>query len=171
MKPTTLSDTVPLGALDPFILEVRTRFVADFPVRCDAAAELIERAWVADDRAEAARSLRAMAHRLAGLAGIVGFSRVSTLASNLEDAAGSVETGVGDPTGARDILESLRTAFAQELAGRDASGGVVEPGTATSALRLVRLTCRPVRPPRAVRRMSSVVIVTLPTFDITSKSR
>lgn len=130
MKPTTLSDTGPLGALDPVILEVRTRFVADFPMRCDAAAELIERAWVADDRAEAARSLRAMAHRLAGLAGIVGFSRVSTLASNLEDAAGSVETGVGDPTGARDILESLRTAFAQELAGRDASGGVVEPGTA-----------------------------------------
>lgn len=107
---TSVADT-----LDPVIDEVRMRFVADFPLRCDAAAALVDGAALDTTRLHSAQSLRALAHRVAGLAGIIGFRRVSALASDLEDLAGHLESGSTDTRAAHALVDSLRAAFAHEL--------------------------------------------------------
>ncbi len=107
--------SVTADLLDPVIDEVRTRFVADFPLRCDTAATLVDRAVQGESRVTSAQSLRALAHRVAGLAGIIGFRRVSAIASDLEDLAGHLEAGTVDAKAAHAVVESLRAAFAHEL--------------------------------------------------------
>jgi two-component system, cell cycle response regulator len=106
----------PVDTLDPLISDVRSRFVAEFPMRCDAVAALIAGTDGPDARVESARSLRSIAHRLAGLAGLVGFPTVSERAKDLEAAACDLETGVADAASALAALEAIRAAFAQELA-------------------------------------------------------
>jgi DNA-binding response OmpR family regulator len=113
------------GDLDPVIAEVRTRFIADFPLRCDTAASLVENASQPDARAGSARSLRALAHRMVGLAGVIGFSQVSAIASELEDLADRLETGGASADAAHALIASLRAAFAQELGESVAIGAAV----------------------------------------------
>lgn len=104
------------AALDPVIAEVRTRFVAEFPLRCDLFATLLEGTADPDTRAESAQSFRALAHRLAGLAGLIGFPRVSALAAELETMAGDLEAGRGDAQTTYAAVQAMRAAFAHELA-------------------------------------------------------
>ena len=77
--------SLPADILDPVIDEVRLRFIADFPIRCDTAEGAVNRLAESTSDTEALAVLPSLAHRLAGLAGVVGFRRVSTLASELED--------------------------------------------------------------------------------------
>ena len=42
MKRSPFLDSVAARELDPVMLEVRTRFIADFPIRCDLAASLVD---------------------------------------------------------------------------------------------------------------------------------
>src|SRR5687768_5439341 len=111
-----LVDSAAVNDLDPVMLEVRSRFVADFPIRCDLAASLVDGAIADATREKSSESLRALAHRLAGLSGIVGFPQVSALAADLEVAATDLARG-GEPGAARALVDALRAAFAQELAG------------------------------------------------------
>src|SRR5688572_32971831 len=103
MKPSA-SIAAATGSIDPIMLEVRSRFIADFPMRCDVAASLVDRPARQEPRAESSESLRTLAHRLAGLAGIVGFSRVSALASDLEDVAAGLETGTVERHAAHAVI-------------------------------------------------------------------
>jgi two-component system, cell cycle response regulator len=103
-------------ALDPVIEEVRIRFVADFPLRCDTAARHLMQSLQPDAAAESIASLRALAHRITGLAGIIGFRRVSTLAADLEEVT---SRQVFDSTAhqtATALIDALRAAFAEEVA-------------------------------------------------------
>jgi DNA-binding response OmpR family regulator len=121
MKQAESMESAPDGAVDPVILEVRTRFVADFPRRCDVADSLVDRAAKAETRQESAESLRTIAHRIAGLAGIIGFQRVSVLASELEDVASNLGSGAAAPGAAHALVDSLRAAFAHHLADGDSA--------------------------------------------------
>jgi DNA-binding response OmpR family regulator len=111
-----LADAAATNGLDPVLLEVRARFVADFPLRCDRAASLIGDTAAEQTRAASADALRTLAHRLAGLAGMIGFPRVSALASDLELLADPLSGGA-DASDAHRVLDALRVAFTHELAG------------------------------------------------------
>ncbi len=117
MKATPGTDTFAAATPDPVIEEVRARFVADFPLRCDAAARLLVQARADDTRREATSSLRALAHRVAGLAGVIGFRRVSAIASDLEAVIVRGEGAALDADTAEALVTSLRTAFTEEIAG------------------------------------------------------
>ena len=107
----------PADALDPVVEEVRLRFIADFPMRCDTAARLIDDSLVSTGLDEAPGALRSLAHRLAGLSGLIGFRRVSALASELEEVALRGGNGGFDAAPARAIVDALRAAFAEEVTG------------------------------------------------------
>ena len=104
----------PADTLDPVIEEVRLRFIADFPIRCDMAQGAVERLAESARDTEALAVLQSLAHRLAGLAGLVGFRRVSTLASELESLTRCANGGV-DATAARGMVQSIRAAFAEDV--------------------------------------------------------
>lgn len=122
-----LADATAAAGLDPVLVEVRARFVADFPLRCDRAAALINES-ATHKRAESAEALRVLAHRLAGLAGMIGFPQVSTLAGALQSAAADLVDG-GDASQAHAAVEAIRTAFAHELAGAERSSTQGSPDT------------------------------------------
>ena len=107
----------PAEALDPVVEEVRLRFIADFPMRCDAAARLIDHTVDPIGAPEALISLRSQSHRLAGLAGLIGFARVSALASDLETITTATPGRSFEASSARAVLDALRAAFAEEVAG------------------------------------------------------
>jgi DNA-binding response OmpR family regulator len=105
----------PADTLDPVIDEVRLRFIADFPIRCDTAEGAVDRLDESTGDTEALAILQALSHRLAGLAGIIGFRRVSTLASELEDLTRRTNGGV-DAAAARSVVHAIRGAFSEEVA-------------------------------------------------------
>jgi DNA-binding response OmpR family regulator len=114
----TPPESSPAGdLLDPVIDQVRTRFVADFPLRCDTASGLIDRCVDPDHREEASTALKTLAHKLSGLAGIIGFGKVSSVASDLERAALGLQDGSVDWAAARTLVDALRAAFADEITG------------------------------------------------------
>lgn len=84
----------------------RQQLIDRFPGVCDAVAQAIAAG------PEALRSQYAPVHRLAGLAGIVGFPRVSERALDLQDA---LKQGA-HPDAIRAALDALRGAFADDLA-------------------------------------------------------
>jgi CheY-like chemotaxis protein len=109
-------------ALDPVVEEVRLRFIADFPMRCDAAVRLIDDARRPAGGEEALGALRSLTHRLAGLSGLIGFRRVSALASDLEEVVARGAGGTFAESAARGVVEALRAAFAEEVAAPATAG-------------------------------------------------
>jgi DNA-binding response OmpR family regulator len=93
------------------------RFIADFPIRCDTVADLVDGTADPATRTDSARLLRTLTHNLAGLAGIIGFHRVGTLAADLESLTGELENGAADLRVAHGVVDSMRAAFTDELAG------------------------------------------------------
>lgn len=129
MNPRPAVDLPEAAGLDQALTEVRTRFIADFPIRCDAADTLIDRTADATIQRGSAQSLQSLAHKLAGLAGIIGFRRVSALAGDLEGLAASLEASLVEAPAAHAVVESMRAAFTHELAcplaaAPDTSGAV-----------------------------------------------
>jgi DNA-binding response OmpR family regulator len=102
--------------LDPVVEEVRLRFIADFPMRVDGARRLIDQIAAAPADEDLA-ALRSLAHRLAGLSGLIGFRRVSALAGDLEEVTARGQGARLDGVAARAVLEALRHAFAEEVTG------------------------------------------------------
>ena len=94
--------------------EARQRFVAAFPAQCDALAALLDQRLTTPGAA--LTPLRGAVHRLAGLAGTVGFPAVSVAAAQLEDAVQSLDGAAPNLAGARVALQSIRDAFAKDLA-------------------------------------------------------
>jgi DNA-binding response OmpR family regulator/HPt (histidine-containing phosphotransfer) domain-containing protein len=104
---------------DDEMREARARFVAGFSTRISGFHTLFDRL----DEPEAAASLRADAHKLIGLSGVLGFPTVSRHAAALEEALLRPEP---DRQAARTALDGIAAGFAGDL-----SGG--QPGLSTAA--------------------------------------
>ncbi|MDQ3069027.1 MAG: response regulator [Acidobacteriota bacterium] len=99
--------------LESVLQETRQRFIARFPGQCDAIEVLIDDAS-AGASAGAIAELRQVAHRLAGLAGTLGFPVLSLHAGRLELACAKRTPGF-DSASARAELRGMREAFGAEL--------------------------------------------------------
>jgi len=104
MPPETAGQDDPEEALR----EVRGRFVAAFPDQCDLVAAVLTDAA---DRAPLEGALK-IVHRMAGLAGTIGFPTVSLRAAELESRLSATPF---DAAIARDLLAGLREAYAVDL--------------------------------------------------------
>ena len=99
--------------LDHALATARQQFIADFSARCAALQELIDSA--APDAATIDRLVQ-LAHRTAGVGGMVGFSDVSARAAALEDIARDSMTHGFDRAAAAAALAELKRAFSNEAA-------------------------------------------------------
>jgi len=102
---------------DQALRDARSRFVAGFPQRHGAMGSLLTNFSHGQDGAPL-KSLREAAHKLAGLAGVLGFPTVSEHASALEIAL--LQAPV-DPAQARAALQRMGAGFAHDLAGNPPS--------------------------------------------------
>jgi two-component system, cell cycle response regulator len=99
---------------DEIFLETRQRFIAAFPGQCDSLS-----ATACAGDADGLTTARHTVHRLAGLAGMLGFGRVGDQASRIEDLLRQ-STPVDGPT-LMAAIEILRGAFVTDLSEPDAS--------------------------------------------------
>jgi CheY-like chemotaxis protein len=110
--------------------EARQRFVAAFPPRFDSVGLMLSVVGTVDRRGPLA-ALREIVHRMAGLAGMLGFPTVSIRARELEVMLDGLDRGVFDASAASRTLDALGQAFCDELAsppawvGTDLGAGVV----------------------------------------------
>jgi len=86
--------------------DARQRFIAEFPGQCEA----LERAAARGDGDATAHGLAGTLHRIAGLAGTLGLTRLGTAAARLDQALASA-----DPPDLAGELGALRNAFALDL--------------------------------------------------------
>jgi DNA-binding response OmpR family regulator len=106
---------------DTVIRETREQFVAAFDALCDGIALAADPGLFSPSGMDdAVKGL----HRMAGLAGTIGFPRVSAEAASLED---SLEAGLFSPTELCDRIAALRGAFAQDAAGAAAPPASPQP--------------------------------------------
>ena len=101
----TLLSAQPAEDVDAVLREVRQQFIDSFVPQCERLEVNVSRQGE-EPRAECITTL----HRMAGLAGTVGFRRVSEVAGALEDALRSGKT-VRIP----DDIDELRSAFADGI--------------------------------------------------------
>lgn len=110
------------GALQQFLERRRQRFVATFEEKCEAIRTLVDKVATLGPRGPIAK-LRQICRRLSELAAIVGFSTISTRASELGGLVEGAGSGDFNAALARDAVEALREAIDQDLAVPE--GGVV----------------------------------------------
>src|SRR5688572_33001959 len=87
----------------------RDRFITTFGERVDAMRALI--AQSTGDAADKTAALRNAAHRLAGMAGMIGFSTVTDEARHLEDLAAAADGFALDRGEATLRLDRVRASF------------------------------------------------------------
>lgn len=92
--------------------EARRHFIDTFPQRC----EIIDTLLAQDSSAGAPSApVRQIVHRIAGMAGMVGFATVSARAQEFEALIDAAGHGRPDPTAAEAALRRLREAFSRDL--------------------------------------------------------
>lgn len=112
---------------DPLVSEARHNFIAGFASRCDSLASLIV-AVGASGAEGPTTSLRLISHRVAGLAGTLGFPGVTAAARELE-ATVLTPGQPFDHEAARAALARMRASFTRELAQLPAeSSSPARPG-------------------------------------------
>ena len=102
--------------------ESRRRFGATFPVQCDAIRRLVDRA-AALGRPGPFGALQQIIHRLKGLAGTIGFPKISARASELQALVVGAGSRALDPVLARAAVDAIRDAFAEDLAAAPSAVG------------------------------------------------
>ena len=105
----------PPDSLQRSLDETRQRFVATFVAQCDSIRIRVDKV-VALGRRGPVGALKQIVHRLGGLAGTIGFPKISARASELEDLVGGAGSGVFDALLARAAVDAIRDAFAEDLA-------------------------------------------------------
>ena len=103
------------AALQRVLDETRMRFVDTFADQCASIRTLIDQVDALGVSGPVA-ALAQAAHRLAGLAGTIGFPTISARASELEHMIDGVAGGAFDVTLARDVVHRFREAFVRDLA-------------------------------------------------------
>lgn len=106
----------PAEAADPLqvLRETRAKFVAAFPEQITRIGDLVDRAAARDLRTPIAE-LRQLVHRMAGLAGTIGFPTVSARASELEEVVDQADQPRFDGARARAMAAAMREAFTLDL--------------------------------------------------------
>jgi CheY-like chemotaxis protein len=95
--------------------DARQRFIAAFPKRADSVGLLLNMVLTLGPKGPV-RPLREIVHRTAGLAGTLGFPRVSEFALELEQMLDQADEHIVDSAAANGIFDALREAFAEDLA-------------------------------------------------------
>jgi two-component system, cell cycle response regulator len=111
---------------DDIYRDTRQRFIAAFPAQCDSLSAI---AYAGD--AAGYGAARHTVHRLAGLAGMLGFGRVGDRASQIEDLLRQ-ETPVDGPTLAV-AIETLRSAFITDLSEPDGASASPQAGASSAS--------------------------------------
>jgi DNA-binding response OmpR family regulator/HPt (histidine-containing phosphotransfer) domain-containing protein len=111
------------------LADARARFIAAFPERCDQALACLEGAPGGNPPDPA--SLQALAHKMAGLAGMAGFPTVSSRALALEDLACSPKLDRAGKERGRILIDQVRQAFVKDLS--DASRHRDDPAVTSRA--------------------------------------
>ena len=99
--------------LQQILTDTRRRFVASFDAQSDSIRLLVEQVASFGPQGPVA-ALTHLVHRLAGLAGTIGFPTVSTRASELEALLG--RAGAFDADEGRGLAEAIREAYAKDFA-------------------------------------------------------
>ncbi len=109
--------------------DARQRFIAAFPKRADSLGLLLNMVLTLGPKGPV-RPLREIVHRTAGLAGTLGFPRVSACAIELEALVAHADEHPPDGAAANGVFDALRDAFTEDLATPPvwALGGRTVPG-------------------------------------------
>jgi two-component system cell cycle response regulator len=99
--------------LQQILTDTRRRFVSSFEAQSDSIRLLVEQVASFGPQGPVA-ALTHLVHRLAGLAGTIGFPTVSTRASELEVLIG--RAGAFDAVTARGLAEGIQQAYAKDFA-------------------------------------------------------
>jgi two-component system cell cycle response regulator len=99
--------------LQQILTDTRRRFVASFDAQSDSIRLLVEQVASFGPQGPVA-ALTHLVHRMAGLAGTIGFPSISTRASELEALIG--RPGALDAVAARGLAEAIREAYAKDFA-------------------------------------------------------
>jgi CheY-like chemotaxis protein len=110
-----LSDTDRSDDPEQAMRDARQRFIAAFPKRADSVGLLLNMVLTLGPKGPV-RPLREIVHRTAGLAGTLGFPRVSEFALELEQMLDQADEHIVDSAAANGIFDALREAFAEDLA-------------------------------------------------------
>ena len=111
--------------------QARDRFVASFPLRIDAMRLLVERAGT---HSGPAANLSQLAHKMIGLAGMVGLAAVSRGAADLEREAEAEQV---NDRGVREAFERLIAAFSTDMAAPLPAWAATQPATASGNILLI----------------------------------
>lgn len=105
------------GSADPeqAMRDARQRFIAAFPKRADSVGLLLNMVLTLGPKGPV-RPLREIVHRTAGLAGTLGFPRVSDFALELEQLLDKADQHIVDGAAANGVFDALREAFTEDLA-------------------------------------------------------
>ena len=96
------------------IRDARQRFLASFPKRSDSIGLLLSTVATVGARGPIL-PLRHAVHRLAGLAGMLGFPTVTERARELEQLLDGLEQGIFDASRANLVFEAMERAFTDDL--------------------------------------------------------
>src|SRR5436189_3765463 len=99
--------------LQQILTDTRRRFVSSFDAQSDSIRLLVEQVASFGPQGPVA-ALTHLVHRMAGLAGTIGFPTISVRASELEALVG--RPGAFDVVAARGLAEGIRDAYARDFA-------------------------------------------------------
>jgi two-component system cell cycle response regulator len=119
--------------LQQILTDTRRRFVASFDAQSDSIRLLVEQVASFGPQGPVA-ALTHLVHRLAGLAGTIGFPTVSLRASELELLVG--RAGDFDANSARGLAEGIREAYAKDFASPP-DWAIPAPSTLPAAARIL----------------------------------
>lgn len=120
--------------IDGLLAPLRDKFAADLPAQAEAIDALMLAAEAAADPREPLGRIRAIVHKLSGVASILGQSEVGQLAQHAEGLIADFEQGEGPTLGSiGDALEALvleMERHAEAARPAAAAGAALRPGVA-----------------------------------------
>jgi DNA-binding response OmpR family regulator/GGDEF domain-containing protein len=133
-QPATDTGQDGIGSYESEVRRARASFVEDCPVLLDAARAAVAGLATGPANPSALQEVRAVAHRLAGVASLVGFPTVAALAAELEQRIAAGETAF--PVSDHD-LSALTLAFHEEHLIAPDWIPALDPSLGSAALLLV----------------------------------
>ena len=137
--------------------ETRQRFGATFPAQCDSIRRLVDRA-VALGRPGPFGALRQIIHRLTGLAGTIGFPKISARASELQALVVGAGSRPLDPVLARAAVDAIRDALAEDLAAAAPAVAAARAGKGLVGKRSARVAVAAIGEARVLQPIRVLIV-------------